>query len=66
MKETLERKEMNLQKAETLSKEYEKLLAEISAYDSYAQLRLRELNVILLEENEIPITSVVSENKQLK
>mmetsp|Transcript_31786 Transcript_31786/g.31070 ORF Transcript_31786/g.31070 Transcript_31786/m.31070 type:complete len:100 (-) Transcript_31786:295-594(-) len=52
MKETMERKEYNLQNAERRMHEYEYLLKEIAEYDSYVKMQLNELNVIMMEENE--------------
>ena len=51
MKETMERKEYNLQNSERRMHEYEFLLKEIAEYDSYVKMQLNELNVIIMEDN---------------
>mmetsp|Transcript_7739 Transcript_7739/g.7179 ORF Transcript_7739/g.7179 Transcript_7739/m.7179 type:complete len:129 (+) Transcript_7739:389-775(+) len=67
MKESMERKEYNLQNVERRMHEYEFLLKEIAEYDSYVKLQLTELNVVITEEKEgIQITNVVHENKKLQ
>lgn len=45
MKDTLERKEYQLQVAEKRIKEYEFLLNEIAVYDDYVKSKLEELNI---------------------